>query len=367
MSNTNLSYYLGFSHCLGIGPMKFDLLMKKFKSVEVAYKAKFEDLSELLGQNLALKFNQFRNEFNLEEELKKIEEKKITVLTREDKYFPKQLLQISDKPICLYVKGSIRAYDFDSPISKDYFFAIVGTRKPTSYGQQITRKFAKELSSSGFVIVSGLAIGVDSIAHQGALDELGRTIAFLGCGVDIVYPSTNKRLYEKIIENEGLIISEFPPGMTVLPGLFIARNRLISGLSRGVLVVEGAADSGALITARYAAEQGKEVFAPPSPITSEMSVAPNMLLKQGAKLVTAVEDIFEELNLKMAPIKKEKINKDLNKEEKAIFDILTIEPRAADELAINTEMKINLVLQVLSTLEVKGIIEKNSEGKYQVR
>src|SRR3989344_6509680 len=160
-----------------------------------------------------------------------------------------------------------------------------------------------------------MAIGIDSIAHQTALNNDGRTIAFLGCGVDIIYPAVNSNLYYKIINRGGLVISEFPPGEMVVKGLFIARNRLISGISRGVLIVEGAKDSGAMITARYAAEQGKEVFATPAPITSEVSEAPNILLKQGAKLVTSIDDILEEFNMRIAPKKKEEIEKELSGEE----------------------------------------------------
>ena len=164
-----------------------------------------------------------------------------------------------------------------------------------------------------------------------------------------------------------MIISEFPPGQLVEKGLFIARNRLISGLSMGVLVIEGGQDSGALITAKYAAEQGKEVFAPPGPLTSEMSAAPNILLKQGAKLVTSIDDILEEFNLRIVPKKKEEIEKELESEEKIIFAILQNEAKLADEIANQTKFSIDRVLNVLSTLEIKEIVEKNNEGKYQIK
>ncbi len=363
MSSKKTLYYLALSHFLGIGPMKFDLLIKRFKTVEKICGADIKKLKEILGITLAESFVGFRNKFNPQEKLKELERKEILVLTREDKRFPTQLKEISDPPICLYVKGDIDNFDF----AREDFMAVVGTRKPTSYGQQIAYKFSNELSSSGFVIVSGMAIGIDTIAHKAALDHNGKTVAFLGCGVDIVYPPINKNLYEKIIKNGGLIISEFPPGMTVLRGLFIARNRLISGLAQGLLVVEGAKDSGALITAKYAAEQGKEVFAPPGPITSQMSAAPNILLKQGAKLVTSVDDILEEFNLTFKPIQRETLTKDLEPDEKKIFELIISEPKLADEIVLQTEMSVSAVLQILTNLEIKGIIEKNSEGRYQVR
>lgn len=356
-------YYLGFSHFLGIGPMRFDLLLKHFKTVEKAYKADINQLKEAFGVQLAENFARFRKEFNPKEKLKEFEQREILVLTRKDRLFPQQLLEISDPPICLYVKGEVKNFNWQ----KNYFFSVVGTRKPTSYGQQIAYKFASELSTSGFVIVSGMAIGIDTIAHRAALDHNGKTIVFLGCGVDIIYPPINKSLYEKIINSGGLIISEFPPGMRVLKGLFIARNRLISGLSLGVLVVEGARDSGALITAKEAANQGKDVFAPPGPITSQMSEAPNILLKQGAKLVTSLDDILSEFNLTFKPVQRETATRDLNPDERKIFDLIVSEPKLTDEIVEDSNMSVSTVLQILTTLEIKGIVEKNTEGRYQVR
>ncbi len=342
--------------------MRFSALMKYFRDEKEAYLAKRKELNEVLGIKTAEKFINFRNQFDPVKKLEELKEKEITVIPLNQTIYPLQLKNISDPPICLYIKGNIKQIDW-----KSFFFAVVGTRKPTPYGEQVTRKFATELSEAGFVIVSGLAIGIDSAAHWAAINSSGKTVAFLGCGVDVIYPSSNFKLYQRIIERGGLIISEFPPGHTVLPGLFIARNRLISGLSMGVLVVEGAKDSGALITAKYALEQGKEVFAPPGPLTSEMSVAPNFLLKQGAKLVTCLEDILEEFDLKIAPKKKEDFEKDLNSEEKRIFEILSKEAKLADEIAIDMGLSIEKILNILSVLEIKGIIEKNSEGKYQVR
>lgn len=361
--NNNLYYYLAFSHCLGIGPIKFNLLKNHFGTAKKAYEASVDKLKNLLGQALTEKFIAFRQKFDPAKKLEELKQKQIAVLSCDDEKYPSQLKNISDPPICLYVKGNLSGIDFIN----SQFIAVVGTRKPTSYGQQITKKFAYELSLTGFIIVSGMAIGIDTIAHQATLEADGKTIAVLGCGVDIIYPQSNQILYQKIIEKSGLIISEFPPGHTVLRGLFVARNRLISGLSRGVLVVEGAKDSGALITARYAANQGKEVFAPPGPLTSEMSAAPNLLLKQGAKFVTSVEDILEEFNLRVMPKKQQELEINLTGNEKIIFDLVMIEPRLIDELIELSHQSVDLVLNSLSLLEIKGIVEKNSEGKYQIK
>lgn len=358
----NLFYYLGFSHFLGIGPMRFTALVSYFGTAKRAYQAKEKELSEVVGTNCARKFVEFRANFDPVKKLEELRQKEITVLTQEDDFYPPQLKSISDPPICLYVKGNLTNFNF----AKDFFFAIVGTRVPTAYGEHVARKFAYELAKAGFVVVSGMAYGIDAIAHFQALQTKGKTVAFLGCGVDVVYPSGNSALYSNIIKQGSLVISEFPPGATVMKGLFIARNRLISGLSRGVLVVEGAKDSGSLITARFAAAQGKEVFAPPAPLTSYLSEAPNMLIKQGAKLVTRVEDILEEFNLKIYPNKKEQILSMLDEEEKVIFQALLKEPMISDELVEISSYPISKVLNILSSLEIKGVVAKNSEGKYEV-
>lgn len=363
MKNEKTKFYLGFSYFVGIGPIRFAALLKKFDLVNRAHEASEKEIATIIGSPLAKKFIEFRNKFDAEKKLAEIRKKNILVLTQEDARFPSQLKTIPDPPICLYIKGDIDNYDF----KKELFLAAVGTRKPTPYGQQIAKKFVFELSSCGFVIVSGLAMGIDTIAHEAALEAGGKTIAVLGCGVDMIYPQINSNLYHRIIQSGGLIVSEFPPGHFVLKGLFIARNRLISGLAKGVLVVEGAADSGALITARYAAEQGKDVFALPGPLTSQMSEAPNLLIKQGANLITSVADILDEFNLKISPVKINSLKLRLSGKEKIILTALLKEANSADGLVEISRLSINEVLNALSNLEIKGVIEKNSEGKYQIR
>ena len=359
----DLEYYVAFSHCYGIGPITFKLLLNHFSSPKYAYQADLNDLKPVLGENLALDFEAFRNEFDRSAKMEDLRKKSIAILTPNNASFPSKLKNLSDCPICLYVRGDLTTLDFENNL----FIAVVGTRKPSAYGEQITKKFTADLVSSGFIIVSGLALGIDTIAHTTALDYGGKTVAVLGCGVDIVYPPSNRALYEKIIGGGGLIISEFPPGQLVRSGLFVARNRLVSGLSQGVLVIEGAADSGALITAKYAAIQGREVFAPPAPITSPMSAAPNILLKQGAKLVTATSDILEEFNLRITPRASEKLQVDLTTDEQIIFKLLVNDAKQIDEIVQDIKITIHEVLRILSTLEIKGVIEKNFEGKYQIK
>lgn len=361
MKKDDLIYYLGFSYCLGIGPMTFAALKVHPKGVRSAYEASAKELAPMIGQRLTEKFLEFRRKFNPQKELEKLQKNGITVLAVDDEDYPQSLKNISDPPICLYVKGNHRL--FKAPT----FFAIVGTRKPTSYGIQVARKFAYELTEAGFVIVSGMAMGVDTIAHQAALDAGGKTIAVLGCGVNIIYPSVNRGLYENIIKTDGAVISEFPPNQTVLKGLFISRNRIISGLSRGILIAEGGEHSGSLITAKHAGAQGKDVFAVPSPINSDMSKAPNLLIKQGAKLVTNVSDIYEEFNMRITPRKKEDIRKKLSEPEKLIFDILQKNPQTIDNLALELGKTVSDVLNIISVMEIGEVVEKNQEKKYQIK
>jgi len=360
--NDNLPYYLGFSYFPGIGPMRFDAFLARFGNVKEAFEASSSHILSTLGPALGGKFITFRSSFDFETEYHKLIAKKITVVTREDVHFPPQFHELPDTPICLYVKGDIANVNW----SEDFFFAVVGTRKPTEYGKQITKKFARELAKTGVVIVSGMAMGIDGIAHWEALHEGKRTIAFLGCGVNIIYPWTNRDLYHRIIDSGSLIISEFPPDKTTIKGHFVARNRLISGLSRGVLVTEGLINSGSLITARYALAQGKDVFAPPSPITSHQSQAPNLLLKEGAVLVTDVEDILEEYGLKQKEIITQKL-KLLPEEQKQLYQLLCQEAFTPDELARSVRAPISQVLTLVSTMEISGIVEKNEQGKYQIR
>ena len=362
MSNQT-PYYVAFSHMLGIGPVTFTSLLNHFDSVKNAYKAPTEALEPLLGNTLLAKFDRFRTTFDLEKKLSEIAKKNIHIVTQESPDYPQSLLAISDPPICLYLKGNKTLFDH----AKKLFFAVVGTRRPTEYGRQTANKLSGELAQNGFTIVSGMAIGIDAIAHWATLKSGGTTIAVLGCGVDIVYPRENANLYSAIIEKGGAILSEFPPGMTVLPGLFVARNRIISGLSRGVLVIEGTEKSGTLITARYAAEQGRDVFATPAPITSLLSQAPNILLKQGAKLVTSTLDILQEYNREVTEDNFQKVLQSLDNNTRLVAEPLLLEPQTADEIAKATRVDIATILNQLTILEIRGIVAKNSDGDYYLK
>ena len=358
----NILYYLGFSYCSGIGPLRFQQLMEHFKDVKKAYLASKQELSTILWPSIVKNFMDFRNTFDAERELNSFQQQNITVATVDSLQYPPQLLNIKYPPICLYIKGEKNCNNF----AEDLYFGVVGTRYPSSYGEYITNQFAGDLADAGFTIVSGMAKGVDAIAHSAAIGKRKKTVAFLGCGVNHAYPFENRKLYHEIITGNGVVISEFPPDMYVDRGLFVARNRLISGLSQGLLVVEGKKTSGALITANCALEQGKDVFAPPVPLNSTNSEAPIFLLKNGAKLVLSVEDILDEYKMQRAAIKTTQI-KNLQEEEKLIMQEVAKEPLLANDIGLHLGWPIHKVLTFITLLEIKSALAKNKEGRYEIR
>lgn len=274
--------------------------------------------------------------------------------------YPKLLAQIADPPEQLYCRGNIK-------LLNSFCFGVVGTRKLTSYGREATEHIVSGLADSGMTIVSGLAMGIDAVAHQTALDNDLPTIAVLGTGIDdkSIYPNTNLALAKNILEEEGLIISEYPEGTNGYKGNFPARNRIISGLSKGVLVIEAPLVSGALITTRCATEQNRDVFAVPGNIFSINSKGPNMLIQKGAKPVFSAEDIlgayYQNLELNLGP--RSDISTQ-NPTEKKILDILDAKGKlTADEIISTAKLETSQVIATLSILEIKGKVKQKS-GKY---
>jgi DNA processing protein len=284
-----------------------------------------------------------------------------TLHWREPEY-PQSLLQIYDPPVMLYVRGDVSVLNAPS-------LSIVGTRRPTVYGTQMAERMGRDLAKRGLAIVSGLARGIDAIAHGGATSAGGRAIGVLGTGIDVCYPKENKKLYEKVLER-GAIVSELPTGSHPAPENFPVRNRIIAGMPLGVVIVEGKEHSGSLITARLAMEFGREVFGVPGNVTQEVSFAPNQLIKQGAKLVTSAEDVIEELPtpVRAALVQAETVGAEqrnllavegLNPSEQKIYAMLSAdEPRHIDDLVENTGLNSSDVLATLFTLEMKGIIRQ---------
>ena len=283
-------YWFAFSLIDGLGPKRFALLKNYFGSAQKAWQASPNDLIRLgLDKKTIEKFIKFKKSVNLSSSFLRLRENRIECQILADDTYPENLKKIDNPPFVLFVKGKIKASDKKA-------LAVVGSRRMSNYGLKVTQKLVTDLVKKKMTIVSGLARGIDTIAHQTALKAGGRTIAVLGSGLENIYPPENKSLAEEIVKGHGAVVSEFPPEQPSASGNFPARNRIIAGLSLGTLVIEGAAKSGSLITARWAAEQGREVFAVPGPIDVVGSQAPLFLIKQGAKVVETVEDILEELN-----------------------------------------------------------------------
>ncbi|EKE13212.1 MAG: hypothetical protein ACD_13C00052G0001 [uncultured bacterium] len=275
------------------GPARVRLLTSYFKSPKKVWESTLRELAEVgLPEKKTIEFLNFRKNFNIESYFERLTKLNIKVTTFLDNKFPEIFKILDGAPVVLYYRGSLNGLKTNS-------VAIVGTRRMTSYGKEVTEKFSSELSSFGVTIISGLARGVDTTAHKASLLAGGITIAVLGNGLDSVYPPENKTLAEEIIQKGGAVISEYPLGYPVLPANFAIRNRIVSGLATCVLVIEGAEKSGTLLTASHAAEQGKTVFAVPGPITSPLSKAPFYLLKNGARMATETRDILDELDMEV--------------------------------------------------------------------
>lgn len=354
-------FSLGLSLFEGIGPKKYLGLIKKFGSAENAWEKLDSSNSKDTGisENLFQKFNLFRFEFKLDDYLQKLKKTKATFVSYTDQRYPNSLKDLDAPPIGIFCKGNLEL------LSSKNNIGVVGARKITSYGRDVTQHITSELSRNYMVITSGLALGVDASAHQTAIDLKGGTIAVLGCGVDCVSPTENQDLYEKILDNNGLIISEYPLGMPPSKGSFPARNRIIAALSLGVLITEAAEDSGSLITAEEALKLGRKVFAVPGPITSQMSRGSLKLLKQGAKLVSSADDILDELSMKdqKSNVKNtEQILKTLNAQEKKVVSLLETESLSLDSLSKIAKIPIHTLLGVVTKLELQGIL-KNVRGE----
>ncbi|MBI2031978.1 MAG: DNA-protecting protein DprA [Candidatus Levybacteria bacterium] len=365
------NYWLGFSVFSGVGPLKFKKLLAEFGTAEKAWKAEITDLKKVLGDKLTIKFDKFRNEFSIKDYLEKLKKKNAWFITSNDTSYPELLLEIPNPPFVLFGRG-LRFEKFKDELKQT--IGIVGSRKPTNYGKEVTQKFAEDLSLSGFTIVSGLALGIDGISHLSTLENGGKTIAVLGCGVDCCTPIHNKNIYDKIINGRGCVISEVPLSYLPGKGLFPSRNRIIAGLSKAVLVTEGAEDSGSLITADFAFKFNRKVFAVPGPINSVLSKGPYKLINKGAKLVTSTEDILNELKLQI-PNYKSQINpktqttkyKTESKEERLILQALRNEELYFDEIARKTRIDSSKLGSILSMMEIKGIVKNVGNSTYSVK
>ena len=349
-----MKYWIALSMVPDVGPVRARKLLSVFGTPGKIFDAKMADLKGLegIGLHIAKNIKGFSLWKSVENLIGALAQKEIQAVCMNDPAYPEMLRETEDAPVVLYMKGSVLPQD-------RYSIAIVGSRTMTDYGASIAERFSRDLVTMGFTVVSGMARGIDSLAHKAALKAGGKTIAVLGSGVDVPYPPENKTLMDKIAY-AGCVMSEFPPGTPPEKENFPRRNRLISGLSLGVLVVEAAASSGALITARYANDQGKTVFAVPGNITSRKSEGTNRLIREGAVPVQKAEDIVEEL----APVlkgfigAKEKRNIEVNEDEKILCNLLSGEPKQVDIISRESGWPASKVLGTLLGLELKGAVNQ---------
>lgn len=359
---SDIKYYNALNQITEIGATRFKKLISYFPSAKEAWQATFGELKRAgLEEKVIEAFTQKRSKISPDKEIEKVIKAGISIITLKDPKYPKLLKEIYDPPALLYLKGDI------ARLEDEFLLAVVGTRKLSSYGQQVTSTITRGLAQAGLTITSGLALGVDALAHKAALETQGRTIAVLGCGLDRVYPVANENLAQDLIVSRGALISEFPLGTPPLKHHFPFRNRVISGLSLGVLVVEATKVSGALITARAALEQNREVFGIPGNIYSPTSQGPNNLIKMGAKLVTSCQDILEELNLSGARefIEAKKIIPE-TKEEAKILEVLNAEPIHIDNLVKTTDLDTATISSTLTIMEMKGKVKNLGGMRYVI-
>ncbi|MFH0773730.1 MAG: DNA-processing protein DprA [bacterium] len=355
---------LGFSICSGIGPITFAKLVAQFGSPHAAFYAPTEHLRPFFyRENQFTAFIVFRSQYSYKKEITRIESKGVWVITQYHADYPILLKNISDPPISIFGKGDRNSINFVS----DTCIGVVGTRKPTAYGRHVAEELGKSFASAGLIIVSGMATGIDTISHKAAIEKQGRTIAVLGTGIDVIYPYENKSLHDQILKEYGIIISEYPPGYGVNRGMFVLRNRIIVGLSKAIVVVEGGAHSGSLITARYAAENGREVYAVPGPITSDMSIAPHILLREGVHLLTNSSELLGDFGITQKYETVTSKPTELTKEEKMIYELVSLRKCYADEVAKKISFNVPETLSILSLLEVRGIIGKDLDGSFIAR
>jgi DNA processing protein len=346
----------------GIGNILFKRLIDGFSSPEKVFAASIEELSQISGisESIAFRIKSFKFKDTIKKEIDHVIEKGFHIITLSDMNYPPLLRRIPDPPPYLYVSGKL--------LPQNHNIAVVGSRNPTAYGISAAKRLSESLAILGFTIVSGMARGIDSAAHEGALLGKGKTIAVLGSGLDNIYPPENCKLFEQISEN-GAVISEFSIQSPPEAHHFPIRNRIISGMSLGTVVVEAAKKSGSLITARLAAEQNREVFAVPGSIHSFKSCGTNSLIKQGAKLVEHAQDIIEELSPQIQENlecishnaylgSSGKMLPKLTPDEQMVLNHLEHYPIQVDELVRKTSIAPGKVLSILLKFELEGIAEQ---------
>ncbi|KXK10335.1 MAG: hypothetical protein UZ22_OP11002000849 [Microgenomates bacterium OLB23] len=361
-------YYLAFSHVPGIGPYKVQQLISYFGTIQAAYGAPADQLSRIMPTRTLKEFLTFRSEKDPYSILQNLLKRDIQILTFDLPQYPECLRNIASPPLCLYIRGDmtlIAQQSIDSTTQKPHAIAVVGSRECTMYGRWLTELFTSRLASAGLTIVSGMAEGIDALAHTIALRFKTATIAVLGSGIDVVYPKYNENLYHRIIAEGGTVMSEFPPGTRVNRGLFVSRNRLISALSDGVLIIEGTSRSGTLKTAEHAGLQGRTIFLPPYNLNAEYGYTFSHLMQQGGTFVFSPDDIFEHLHIKPPALPPE-LTLELTPAQAELMSFIRKEVATPDELSNRLNLPITTILNRLSELEIAGYIAKNTLGEYYI-
>ena len=348
-----LKYWVALSLVPNVGPVRFRSLEAHFGDLENAWIASYGELKAAgMDDRTARSIISHRGSITPDEQMDKLEGSGARAINWHDSEYPPRLLEIPDPPPILYLRGKLAAQD-------ERAVAVVGTRKATAYGREVAATLSRDLAASGVTIVSGLARGIDSIAHRAALEAGGRTIAVFGTGVDTIYPSEHTRLAQEILDN-GTLVSEYPIGTAPKAQHFPLRNRIISGMTLGTLVIEAGYKSGALITVSHALEQNRDVFCVPGSIFSPASRGTNALIQQGAKLVLSHKDILEELNLNAVAhqIEMRALTHPQDENEARILEYITHEPSHIDEIRRRAGLPISTVSSVLAMMELKGTVKQ---------
>jgi DNA processing protein len=370
MTDRDLRYWLALKFTEGVGNVGIRNLLSAFGTAAAVFRASPEDLKRVQGINARAARNilAFKDWRRVDRELDIASKKNVSIITAKDVLFPRYLLNIYDYPAVLYLRGTLRKDDIN--------VAVVGSRVASTYGKYTTERLSRELALRGITVVSGLARGIDAAAHRGALLAKGRTIAVLGSGIDVIYPPEHRELFERIAER-GAVISEFafetPPNAPNFP----ARNRIISGMSLGVVVVEAGDRSGSLITARTALEQGREVFAVPGSIDASGSRGTHKLIRQGAKLIEGIHDILEEIIPQVDEAGQKRLAKDgstparpdkgktrggpeavLDDDQRKILGLISAKPLDPDSIITATGLRAQDIMRTLLTLELMGLVEQ---------
>ncbi|MFH1282762.1 MAG: DNA-processing protein DprA [bacterium] len=369
--DTEKSYRILLNMVPGIGPIGYRLLLRRFETAEHVSRASYSELKSTVNEQLAQRIRHYAdNKKELDKELKLIQDSGVNVLTWEDDSYPKVFRDLDTSPPVIYTKGDLSFFNHNAVI------AVVGTRKPTGYGERVAADLTKKLAELGFFTASGFALGIDSIVHRVTLESGSKTAAVLGCGLMVEYPYANRDM-KKRIEKNGILISEFPLSYPPMAENFPRRNRLIAALGLATLVIEADEKSGSLITVSEALNQGKEVFSVPGSVYSPYSRGTNKLITQGAKLVRCVEDILNELNVQLNldfnsknSIKEDSYRPDiddiLTKDEQNILDIIDWEGIDIEQICQKADVVSYELAKVLIDLELKGFV-RTLPGKRYVR